>query len=183
MRCYSAFLRVVFPVSVCVLLLGGCHAVYSTQPLGEAVVPVSPSDWEGTWVHRDSAVTVAVIDEAKGLLEVGWIEEQQGRLAFEHFQVRMTKSGRWMFGSTEGMERPSYLVWGHIEKDDNQLILWTPNLQRMRELVTGGALAGRLLGDDVLLVDPDPEAVETIMAVTEGAMNWEQPMVFRRIGR
>jgi hypothetical protein len=146
-------------------------------------VAVTAEDWEGTWAHKDGAVTVAVTDGAKGLLEVGWVEKRSDGLVFERHQVWLRKSGPWMFGSAEDVNRPSHFVWGCIERDGDQLILWTPNSQRIKDMVAGGELRGRPIGDDVLVTKSGPEDLERIMSLAEGAMNWQQPLVFSRIAK
>jgi hypothetical protein len=176
-------MRLTLFAGACLLLLAGCNAVYSDKPVGETPVVVTPEEWEGTWAHKEGAVTVAVSDGAKGLLDVGWVEKKQGQLVFEHYRVQLLQSGRWMFGSTEDSKRPAHFVWGSIEKDGEQLILWTPNVARVRELVATGELRGRLLDDDVMVTDAAPGDIEKIMSLAVGAMDWERPLVFNRIAR
>lgn len=185
--------------------LSGCHAVYSTHPVGEAPVSVSPDDWEGTWVHKDGAVTVVVLDQEKGVLEIGWVEKKQERLKLERYKVLLRKSGEWLFGSVQDPDKPKLYVWGRIKNEDGQIVLWAPDVQKARALVEKGVLPGRVEKmNDVSFTDPDPDAVgprpilskesdviltrlgatelKVIMSGEKGALfDWERPLVFRRL--
>jgi len=45
-------------------------------------------------VYKDGAVTVAVVDKEKGVLETGWVEKKQDKLGFVHFKVLLRESRR-----------------------------------------------------------------------------------------
>jgi len=166
------------------ILLSGCHAVYSTNPVGEAPVAVSPGDWEGTWVYKDGAVTVAVLDKEKGVLEVGWVEKKQNRLQYEHYKVLLRQSGEWLFGNVQDPDRPKLYVWGRIRSEDGQIILWVPDVEKARALVEKGVLPGRAekKDSDVVLSNPGAAEFMRILSGEKGALlDWERPLVFRRL--
>jgi hypothetical protein len=60
----------------------GCSSVYSTRPVGgkPADIERESREWEGTWLSSGSAFTVAVADCSNGVLRIGWVERDGGRL-------------------------------------------------------------------------------------------------------
>ena len=113
-------------LGLCIMVLSGCSAAYSVKPMGEQPQVLVPEEWEGTWIHKEGTVTVAVTDHAKGVIEVGWVEKRQGRLAFEAYQVELLRSGEWVFGNVHDQNKTGHYFWGRVSKDDGQLTLWVP---------------------------------------------------------
>jgi hypothetical protein len=199
----SMNLTKVLRLGLSLVFLTGCHAVYSTHPVGDAPVAVSPDDWEGTWVHRDGALTVAVLDPEKGVLEIGWVEKKQERLKLERYKVLLRKSGEWLFGSVQDPDKPKLYVWGRIKNADGQIVLWAPDVQKAMALVEKGVLPGHVEKmNDVSFTDPEAvgpgpipskesDVVLTRLGATElkvimsgetgGFFDWERPLVFRRL--
>jgi len=171
-------------LSLSLVLLTGCHAVYSTHPVGETPAAVSPDDWEGTWVHKDGAVTVAVLDRERGILDVGWVEKKQERLQFEHYQVQLRKSGEWLFGNVQDPDKPKLYVWARIRNEDGQIIVWVPDVEKTKALVEKGMLPGRVEkkdGDVVLSAIGTAELKAIISGEKCMIFDWSQPRIFRRL--
>lgn len=171
-------------LGIALAFLTGCHAVYSTTPMGEAPAIVIPDDWEGTWLHKDIAVTVAVLDSEKGILEVGWVEQKQDRLHFEHYKVQLRKSGEWLFGNVQDPEKPKLYVWARVRNEDDQIIVWVPDLDKAKTLIEKGVLPGRVekADGDVVLTGPAAAELKIIMSAENGMIfDWAQPRVFRRL--
>jgi hypothetical protein len=168
------------------LLLGGCHAVYSAQPVGDKPVVLVAGDWEGTWVHKDGAVTVAVVNPEKGVLEIGWVEKRQDRLVFERYQVLVRQSGQWLFGNVQDPDRPRLYVWGRLRNEDNRIVLWAPEVGKLKSLVERKIVRGSVTenGEDVILDGPDAAELQRLMRGTDGiSLDWERPLVFSRQSR
>jgi len=162
-------------------VLSGCSAAYSIKPMGEHPLALVPEEWEGTWVHKDGTVTVAVTDAAKGMIEVGWVEKRQGRLAFEAYQVQLLKSGEWLFGNVHYQDKPGHYLWGRVSKDDGQLVLWVPDVAKIKALVEKAILPGTLIndGEDVVLGGLSAAHLQVITTASEGAvLEWDRPLVF-----
>lgn len=173
-------------VALVLPLLGGCYGVYSTQVVGEKPLVLEPEKWEGTWVHRDVAITAVVMDKARGLLEVGWTEKKQGKLVFEKHRVELRQSGKWIFGNVRHAERPKLTVWSRVQVDGDQIILWMPDRNRFEAMVRNRSIEGRneKTGEDVILTGFTPETVSRIMNAEGGApLDWERPLVFQRLSR
>lgn len=164
-----------------IALLSGCSAVYSVHPVGEQPLALVPEEWEGTWLHQDGTVTLAVTDAANGILEIGWVEKRQGKLAYETYLVQLLKHGEWLFGNVHDRDKTGHYLWGRVKKDDGQLTLWAPDLAKIKALVEQQVLPGRLSndGEDVVL---DELSAAHLLVITEGAvLEWGRPLVFLRI--
>jgi hypothetical protein len=162
-------------------VFSGCNAVYSIKPLGDEPLALISEEWEGTWIHKDGTVTVAVTDNAKGVIEVGWVEKRQGRLAFEAYPVQLLKSGKWVFGNVLDQANTGHYFWARISKDGSQLTLWAPDVAKTKALVEKAVLPGTLIndGEDVVL---DELSAAHLLVVTEGvALAWERSLVFLRL--
>lgn len=171
-------------LGISLAFLVGCHAVYSTTPVGETPAIVIPDDWEGTWLLKDMAVTVAVLDSEKGMLEVGWVEQKQDRLHFAHYKVQLRKSGEWLFGNVQDPEKPKLYVWARVRNEDDQIIVWVPDLDKAKTLIEQGVLPGRVekADGDVVLSNPGATELKIIMSAEKGLIfGWAQPRVFRRL--
>lgn len=168
----------------CIIVLSGCSAAYSIKPLGEQPLTLVPEEWEGTWIHKEGTVVVAVTDSAKGVIEVGWVEKRQGRLAFEAYQVQLLKSGEWLFGNVLDLDKPGRYLWGRVSKDDGQLTLWVPDVTKIKALVEKAVLPGTLIndGEDVVLDALSAAHLQVITTASEGAvLEWGRPLVFLRL--
>jgi hypothetical protein len=169
----------------CALLVAGCNVVYSARPVGETPVVIVPEEWEGTWIHHEGAVTVVVVDKDKGLLEVGWVEAKQNRLVFESYRAQLLQSGEWLFGNVPDTNGKKRYFWGRLKKQARQLILWVPDVARVKALVAQGKLPGRIEknGEDVVLDGLDAKQLAAIAAGEHGAiLDLEAPVVFFRYG-
>ncbi len=149
--------------------------------MGEQPLVLVPEEWEGTWIHKEGTVTVAVTDTAKGVIEVGWVEKRQGRLTFEAYQVQLLRSGEWVFGNVHDQEKTGHYFWGRVSKEDGQLTLWVPDVAKVKALVTKAVLPGTLVndGEDVVL---DELSAAHLLVITEGTvLEWDRPLVFLRL--
>lgn len=169
-------------VLVAVSLLGfvGCNAVYSTKPVGEKVVSISAEDWDGTWIDSElsTPVTIEVMDAQKGLLKAAWIE----KMALESCEVQLLESGEWMFGNLKDKDRPNLFVWGRIKKDHSQIILWFPEVSKIRELVEAGKLPGSVDKEgDVTLGDLTAEHLARITSKDSPLFEWDEPVILVRL--
>jgi len=172
---------------VLVLLLqamAGCYGVYSTEPVGEKALVIDPEDWEGTWVHADMAVTLAVIDGKNGWLQAGWVEKKQGKLVYEQFRVQLRQSGEWVFGNVRDPEKPKWVLWGKVRREGQQAVVWFPDRQRLEALVGEGVLPGHVEkpGEHVILHGYKPEALPPL-SVKNVPLEWDRPLIFRRLSR
>jgi len=168
-------------LGICIALLSACSAAYSTKPVGDQPLSLVPAEWEGTWLHKEGTVTVAVTDSAQGVLEVGWVEKRQDRLAFESYSVQLLKSGPWVFGNVHDRDKTGYYLWARVSKDDGQLTLWAPDVDKLKALVEKAVLPGTIIndGEDVVL---DELNAAHLRAITKHAvLEWNRPLVFLRL--
>ena len=170
------------------LLLGalifGCATVSSVEPVGERPKEISQNEWGGTWIHKDHSITIKVLNEQKGLLQVAWVEEKEGGLKLESYEVAIRESGEWIFGNVKGKgDAPSH-YWALMRKEAGQMIVWTPDPEQFRKLVQTGDLRGKVEKYDIILEKLTPEDLKGILSGNKGVcFEWQNPVVFFRIGK
>jgi hypothetical protein len=172
----------------CTLLLGalifGCATVSSVEPVGEHPKEISQNEWNGTWIHKDHSMTIKVLNEQKGLLQIAWVEEKEGGLKLESHDVAIRESGGWIFGNVKGKGNTTFHYWALMKKEAGQIIAWTPDPEQFRKLVQTGVLRGKVEGYDILLEKLTPDDLKGILSGGKGVcFEWQSPVVFFRIGK
>jgi hypothetical protein len=168
-------------VAAAVIMMAGCSAVYSTKPVGENPVTIKAEEWDGTWINKNGAITLEVMDAEKGIIHVAWVE----KMKLESYQVHLLDSGSWMFASfRESGESQKYL-WAKILKDEDQLNLWAPSVDKIRVLVQKGVLPGSVEeSGDVVLGELKAEHLRLLTSEEKGILfEWEKPLVLTRLTR
>jgi hypothetical protein len=165
-------------------LIFGCAAVSSVEPVGERPKEISQNEWGGTWINKSHSITIQVLDEQKGLLQVAWVEEKEDGLKFESYQVGIRESGEWIFGNVKEKEDAASHYWALMKKDAGQIIVWTPDAAQFRKLVQTGVLRGKVEKYDVILEKLTPDDLKVILSGDKGVcFEWENPAVFFRLGK
>ena len=80
-----------------------------------------------------------------------------------------------------GQETTPRYVWLRVEKGENHLMLWSPNVEQFKILVRDGRLPGRVTDDGVELGELSPEQLRMINDPASNLLNWADPAVFVRI--
>jgi hypothetical protein len=170
-------------VAVSVLSLAGCSSVCSTKPVGEKAVAVEPEEWEGTWINSemDTPVSIKVTDAKKGILKAMWID----KMKMESCDFQLLESGTWMFGSMRKDDKDNRYLWGRIKKDAGQIIVWIPDVTKIRELVKAGTLTGTVAEDgDVTLGDLNAAQLSVITSEDKGLLfEWTNPLILIRLSK
>jgi len=173
-----------FVMGIALVLLAGCSAAYVTQPLGEAPLVLSAPEWDGTWLHREGAVTVKVMDSEKGRLQVGWVESREEGLKYFQYDVLLYQAGDWLFGNVRENGSQRY-VWARVKKEADQITLWTPETTQLEQLVRRGVLPGAIDEDGNVILAP--LTAEQLRAITTGrhgeVLEREEPVVLLRVAR
>ena len=165
-------------------LIFGCAAVSSVEPVGERAKETSQKEWGGTWIHGSHAITIKVLNEQKGLLQVAWVEEKEGGLKLESYQVAMRESGQWIFGNVKEKEDAASHYWALIKKDTGQIIVWNPDPARFRKLVQTGDLRGKVEKCDVILEKLTADDLKGVLSGDKGmCFDWQNPVVFFSLGK
>jgi hypothetical protein len=165
------------------IVIFGCATVSSIEPVGERPKEILQNEWNGTWIHKDHSITIKVLNEQQGLLQVAWVEEKEGGLKFESHQVAIRESGEWIFGNVkEKVGAPSH-YWALIKKEAGQMIVWTPDPAPFRKLVQTGDLRGKAERGDVILEKLTPDDLKGILSGNKGVcFEWQNPVVFSGSG-
>lgn len=168
--------------SALVMILAGCDYVSSVHPVGDAPLTVDEAEWEGTWLHADGPLTVRVADGQQGLLEVAWVEEEDGAFVLESIDVHLRQFGDWTFASFSGVEDAPDLLWSRLVRDEEQVFLWWPRPEEFKRLVEAGLLPGKIEDDNVELAQLEAEHLAIIVSEEHGMLfEWDDPMTFNRL--
>jgi hypothetical protein len=184
-----------------VLLLAGCEAVYSPQPLGDPAVALDPAEWQGTWLAPDTVIITTVLDGEAGRLQTAWMERGPDGAKMEVVEGSIRATGDWAFANTldekEDAEAPPVeaegtaadvdtgprYTWLRLQKGENQLTAWSPNVEQFKVFVGDGRLPGRVTDDGVELAELTPAQLALINDPASGLLDWSNPAVFVRIIR
>lgn len=166
-------------------LICGCAAVSSVEPVGERPKEISQNEWGGTWIHKNHAITIRVSDKQRGLLQVAWVEEKEGGLKLESYEVEIRESGEWLIGNVKEKQGSDRYYWALVQKDEGQIIVWTPDPAQFTKLVQTGVFRGKLeKGGSVVLEKFTPEHLKVVLSGDKGAcFDWKKPVVFFRLGK
>jgi len=149
--------------------------------MGVTPLSIESEAWQGTWLCKDGAITIEVINAEKGYLRVAWIEKMQ----LQSFNVHLLASGDWIFGSTKDEAKEPRFVWGRIKHEDNQLIVWPPSVAKFNTMVQDGILPGTVDGDgNVTLGELTTNHLSVIVSGAQGVLlDWDEPIVFLRVSK
>ncbi len=173
-----------FFVLLTTALIFGCTTVSSVEPVGERPKEISRDEWDGTWIHKNRSVTIKVLDAPKGLLQLAWVEEKEGNLKLESYQIFIRESGEWIFGNVREKGGAAPYYWALIKKDMGQIIVWTPDPAYFKKLVQEGKLPGKVEKYEVLLEKLRPEQLKVILSADKAVcFEWQNPVVFFRLGK
>lgn len=165
--------------AVIAVFFSGCSTAYSSKPVGEAPAPIKSEEWEGTWINKEGAISIKVLDSEKGVLNVALVE----RMELVRYQVNLLSSGQWMFWNVPAEDRDDRFLWGRISKDGNQIIIWSPSVSRIAAHVKDGSLPGSVDdGGNVTIGNLAAEHYKVIKSTDQDVLfDWENPTVFLRL--
>jgi len=165
------------------IILAGCDAVFTPEPLGEEVVVLNAEEWQGTWLGGDMVVVTTVLDPDKGLLQAAWIERSESGARLEVVESSIRSSGELVFANiednNENVEQRYH--WLRIDKEDRRMTIWGPNLEQFKLMVADGRLPGKESDDGVVLGKLGPEHIAMINDPSMNLLDWKDPGVFFRI--
>lgn len=187
---------------VLVLVLSGCEAVFTQQPMGDEAVNLDPAIWQGTWLSDEVIMLTTVLDRRNGQLEAAWVERGSDGAKFESVVGTVRLSGEITYLNMEHMpenkddavadsdegtqagarEMPEYF-WARIENDGRRAILWWPDVEQIRAAVDDGRLPGVIRQDnDVVLGRLEPAHLDRINSPASNLLQWQRPVTFIRVG-
>lgn len=166
----------------------GCSNVKTWHPMGVKPSRVLAEEWDGTWIYFDvlsyRSITIKVMDESGGVLQVGRVKSNRGDLVLEVAEVYIREAGGWMFASKvedTSQEVPQY-HWCRIQNNLKEIVAWWPNADKFGALVETGKLPGAFADGDVELGALSGKNYQLIISEREGVLlNWKEPTVFVRV--
>jgi hypothetical protein len=168
------------------LLVLSAACVTSRAPVGSQVHSIREDDWNGTWITGDGRTAhIKVLDEANGILECSITDKDHASRSLTNFQVRLLEHDGWVFANlTEPTAQDQY-AWARVGRVDEQLIVWYPEEETIREMVAHGELPGVLMDPAGVTLDRLDD--EQLTAITQGlhgiAVMWEMPWALIRIAK
>lgn len=194
--------------SLALLVFVGCSAVIVEEPVG--LTPVSDVDeWVGSWVLRSPSEEpvvgfLEVVDAENAVLQATWLERDDPKVT----RVYLREAGGWTFasipfpgsGDSSGYNfglneqidpaQETEYVWARVSHEDGVIMVWVPDVDSFRRLVTYGAVPGRPTGDsesasgDPVLGRLEPEHYAFLASDRAGVpFVWDEPMVFTRMAQ
>jgi hypothetical protein len=187
----ACFFPLLFPFLL-LIAASGCNSVYSIKPMGKNPVPLSPKEWDGTWIaifegnneNIFKPVTVKVIDENQGLLRAAAIAADNVDFGLQTTTIHIRESNDTLFASRLANPASDRYVWGLIFKEGGKILLWVPAPKRFGELVKDGTLPGSVYsvgeGEDVLLGEMSEQHMERIVHHIQDLFLPNFPFVYSR---
>ena len=182
------------------LLLSGCDAVFTQQPMGTDVVKLDIPTWQGTWLGDEIVMVTTVLDSDKGMMQAAWVERGPEGARFETSNGTIRQSGDRLFltmehqlpkdkGSGDARTSPEVeavppeYYWARVENDGKRVVLWWPDVDQFRLAVSEGRLPGTIKEDkDVVLGELDDAQMDLVNTPAGNLLRWSDPVVFIRIG-
>lgn len=183
-RMFNWFVKAVFSAVVAVALLCGCSPVYIEQPAGSGPRDISKNELDGTWLLGDLALAVSVMDATNGLLNIGWIENNNGAFLLRTAEVLIRKHGCWDFANLLDDEETNGVrySWGRLGINNGLVMFWCPDEDAFKDLVERGIVPGNTNSGKVVLSGLDTNALDFIMSGTNGFLfEWNEPLIFRKV--
>ena len=165
-------------------MLCACDPVLTREPMGETPLVLDDS-WEGTWVHQDGWFITRIEDGEKGVLQLAWVEGGGNRrLELDSSDAHLRLAGDHMFASMKIYESSykDHYYWGRIRKGEDQILVWEPDFEAFKRLVSEKKLPGKIDGDVVILGELTADHMAIITGPPGTApFDWEDPGVAIRI--
>ena len=152
--------------------------VYTKFPIGIQNCKIVSQDWEGIWVNQEVALYIKVSDSKNGVLDVAWIELDNQHFKLETMKVYLKKYKNWLFANVKDKEEKGLYLWAKIDKKDNLILIWLPNLDKFKKLVKNKILPGSISKYDVTLDKFTLKDYELLTSDNYGCLfEWQEPII------
>jgi hypothetical protein len=129
---------------------------------------------------------VVTVDESEeGRMTAAWIESKTNQPALRTARVLVREGNKWQFVNIPqdgpGDVETSY-VWGRIQQQGGQALIWFPSVEACRKAVEDGKLQGRMKKRSVILTGTTSN-MTAVLESDEGVslLNWAAPIVLWRL--
>lgn len=176
-----------------IVLVTGCDAVYTRQPIGDEPLALETAQWQGTWLNGEVVMLTTVLDADNGKLQTAWLErgETGARMEVVVGEVRHTGERVYINSLDEPDEAdesapesgsPPY-YWARIRVEERTMTVWMPRLEAFRKAVEEGRLPGRIDADENVVLDRlEPDHLALIDSPEANLLQWSEPLVLVRVG-
>ena len=176
------------------LLLGGCSSVTTNNIIGTNPLVLTEEKWNGTWLHGNGTVTFKVLDSEKGLLQLVWLDDKNGKYVANAMTVQIMEGMEWNYlnviESEERKKHPDSYLWGRVKKERNILYFWYPKVEHFKIAVNENLIKGWTLTDDkgnsydesgVELSDSSGNIIALVEANEAKYFEWDSPIVLIKL--
>lgn len=176
-------------LSLLMIFLSGCTTVVTQHPIGTEPYFAAKSDWQGTWLSDNEIVKIKVLDESAGSIQIAWIEDNEAELKFEQVTCQLMKSKNAVYIHTLNLPNEDfggYYVWGKIQLENNQIIIWEPMFEAFKSAYQEKKLKASVEKNDkqeisnIQLTDT-PENILSVIENDKTFFDWENPTVLVRL--
>ena len=173
--------------TLCFLIfITGCYAVYTTHPMGQDPIKISKEKWDGTWINNDGSIVVKVTDPEKGRLIAAVIESKDNDLKLEKYDIELRGTNNFIFINIKAKDKygKEFFVWGKIKKKEREIIMWGPDIDKFRKLVTTKKLPGEIKDKNVYLNTLNNEHIKFITSEKNALLfDVNNPGIFFRLSK
>jgi hypothetical protein len=174
----------------------GCSSVVSHHPIGNTPVVLVPEDWEGIWVIEDGVAFIKVFDSAQGVVRMAWVEEEDQDFRLRTITVKLMEGNAWQYWNiiaVDGTAIEEEYLWGKLEKHEQEIVVWFPELQPFKEAINAHTIQGevreeRQTGGMVItrkvLLHDSPQHILSVIEAHDTCIYFQcdDPGVLRRFG-
>ena len=177
------------------LVLAGCSNVVSKHPIGIENYDLSSQSLDGTWLSEDEVIKLKVLQAAKGVVKLAWIEDKDDYLRFRSLTCQIKEGNNDIYLNVLEMsdERSNGPYnWGKVHIDKNKILFWLPADKPFIEAVENERIkatielvdpdnTGRYKYKKVVLTDNPKNIVDLIEDDTGRYFDLENPIVLIRL--
>ncbi len=173
---------------VVAVLVAGCSSVTIKQPLSADPKPVDKEKFEGTWLAGSSTLTVRFAKDGVGRIAGTRWEDDSFRLA--RGEMIVTEGRKHNFVSVrmedeDGTMPDGYGFLQYTFVNDNDLVLWGPNVEAFEEAIQQKALQGDITKSQTTSVTVTSTPKEILAFIDDpertDLFKYSEPVVLRKV--
>jgi hypothetical protein len=177
------------------LFLSGCANVVSEHPIGTENYVASAKSWDGIWLSEGGFVNIKVMDQAKGIIKLAWIETKPDDFKYETVtgQIKQGKNGLYLnVKAKPDDELTGFYYWGKLIKNPQTIVFWTPSVKAFRDASDAGMIkaviektkpdkSGKQRIQNIKLVDNPNVVLDLVEGIDGNYFELEDPIILMKV--
>jgi hypothetical protein len=167
------------------LLITGCSSVVMQGPFPDSTLTAEERrELQGIW-QLDSAV-IYLNFTTNGLPVMSSVEWIGGRhMLIEHdLHIIRQNDSYYLSLQPEPGEEPVQHLFAAFKPRQREIVVWAPDVEFFEDQISAGRLKGTVRKEgresEIRLTSP-PEQILSLIATNPAAMDYEEPLVFRKL--